>query len=122
MTAEVQGRPSWRQRHDLAAVFLTRLGYGVVTLFVVTVIVFWATQALPGNAATAILGAHATPQLIKANDRQLHLNESLISQYWAWLSGIFQGNLGHSLTSNTSVWGLLKPRLINSGVLVVLAA
>jgi peptide/nickel transport system permease protein len=122
MTAEVQGRPSWRQRHDLAAVFLTRLGYGVVTLLVVTVIVFWATQALPGNAATAILGSHATPALIKATDRQLHLNESVIAQYWAWLSGIFQGNLGHSLTSNASVWSLMKPRLINSAVLVVLAA
>jgi peptide/nickel transport system permease protein len=122
MTAEVQGKLSWRQRHDLVTVFLARLGYGIVTLFVVTIIVFWATQALPGNAATAILGTHATPQLVKATEKQLHLNDSIVSQYWAWLSGIFQGNFGHSLTSGTAVWSLIKPRLINSAVLVVLAA
>jgi peptide/nickel transport system permease protein len=119
---EAQRQPSWRQRHDLLAVFASRLGYGLITLFIVTIIVFWATQALPGNAASAILGTHATPALLKETEKQLHLNQSIFSQYWAWLSGIFQGNFGHSLASSSSVWSLIKPRLINSAVLVVLAA
>jgi peptide/nickel transport system permease protein len=122
MTAAESPGPGWRQRHDLAAVFLNRLAYGVLTLFIVTIIVFWATQALPGNAVTAILGTHATPALVKATERQLHLNQPIYSQYWAWLSGLFQGNFGHSLTSGATVWGLVKPRIINSAVLVVLAA
>jgi peptide/nickel transport system permease protein len=119
---QAQPRPSWRQRHDLLAVFASRLGYGLITLFIVTIIVFWATQALPGNAATAILGTHATPALVKETENQLHLDRPVYSQYWAWLTGIFQGNFGHSLTSNSSVWALIKPRLINSAILVVLAA
>lgn len=122
MATEVQRKPSWRQRHDLLAVFASRLGYGLITLFIVTIIVFWATQALPGNAASAILGTHATPALLKETENQLHLNRSVFSQYWAWLSGIFQGNFGHSLTNGSSVWALIKPRLINSAILVVLAA
>jgi peptide/nickel transport system permease protein len=122
MATEAQRQPSWRQRHDLVAVFASRLGYGLITLFIVTIIVFWATQALPGNAAGAILGTHATPALLKETEKQLHLNQSVFSQYWAWLSGIFQGNFGHSLTSSSSVWSLVKPRLINSAILVVLAA
>jgi peptide/nickel transport system permease protein len=122
MATEAQRQPSWRQRHDLLAVFASRLGYGLITLFIVTIIVFWATQALPGNAASAILGTHATPALLKETEKQLHLNQSIFSQYWAWLSGIFQGNFGHSLASSSSVWSLIKPRLINSAVLVVLAA
>jgi peptide/nickel transport system permease protein len=122
MATEAQRQPSWRQRHDLLPVFASRLGYGLITLFIVTIIVFWATQALPGNAAGAILGTHATPALLKETEKQLHLNQSVFSQYWAWLSGIFQGNFGHSLTSSSSVWSLVKPRLINSAILVVLAA
>lgn len=122
MTSVQSPAHSWRQRHDLTPVFFNRLAYGVLTLFIVTIIVFWATQALPGNAATAILGTHATPALIKATEKQLRLNQPIYAQYWAWLSGLFQGNFGHSLTSGASVWSLVKPRLINSAVLVVLAA
>jgi peptide/nickel transport system permease protein len=123
MTTEAARRLSWRQRHDLAPQFLYRLGYGVVTLFVISVIVFWATQALPGNAATAILGTHATPALLKQTEQQLHLDQPVLSQYWAWLTGMLHGNFGDSLASaGQSVWSLVKPRLINSAVLVVLAA
>lgn len=122
MTTSEPEKLAWRQRHDLTPVFLSRLAYGIVTLFIITIIVFWATQALPGNAATAILGSHATPQLIKATEHQLHLGQPVLTQYWSWLSGIFRGDFGRSLTSHISVWGLVKPRLINSAVLVILAA
>ncbi len=76
---------------------------------------------LPGNAAYAVLGRSATPQSIHALVVQLHLNRSLVAQYWAWISGLFTGNLGVSLANGQSVWGQVAPRLVNSAVLVFLA-
>jgi peptide/nickel transport system permease protein len=73
---------------------IRRIALGILILFLVSVVVFAATQALPGDAARAILGRDATPQRIAALRSQLHLNESVVSQYTHWLGGILSGNLG----------------------------
>src|SRR3989440_12249316 len=71
---------------------------GVLTLFFASVIVFAATQALPGDPARAFLGRTATPDSLKALREQLHLGQPATSQYWHWLKGILTGDMGHSLT------------------------
>jgi peptide/nickel transport system permease protein len=96
-----------------------RLAVGVLTLFLVSVVIFLATEVLPGNAAYAILGRNANPVRVRALEIQLHLNRGLFDQYWVWISGLFTGNLGHSLVNNQSVWSEVEPRLINSAVLVL---
>jgi peptide/nickel transport system permease protein len=98
-----------------------RLIGGAFTLWAVSVIVFWATQALPGNAAYAILGNQATPDRVAALERQLHLNQPILRQYVSWLSGILEGNPGHSLLNGGSVWAYAEPRLINSAILAICA-
>jgi peptide/nickel transport system permease protein len=108
-----------RNEHPLLLLTTRRLGVGVLTLFVVSAIVFWATQVLPGNAAYAVLGRNANPARLHALERQLHLDQGLLSQYWTWLSGLFTGKLGTSLANGQPVWGLIEPRLINSAVLVI---
>ena len=55
---------------------LRRVLLGLLILLLVSIVVFAATQALPGNAARAILGRNATPARLAALTRQLHLNES----------------------------------------------
>ncbi len=109
---------SERNEHPLLALTARRLGIGVITLFVVSAIVFLATEVLPGNAAYAVLGRSANPVRLHALERQLHLNQSLLAQYWTWLSGLLTGKLGSSLANGQPVWGLVEPRLINSAVLV----
>jgi peptide/nickel transport system permease protein len=99
-----------------------RILLGLLTLFLVSVVVFAATQALPGNAARAILGRDATPQRIAALTAQLHLNQSVFSQYTHWLGGIVTGNLGTSAATEQPVSQLLSGRLANSAFLVLLAA
>ncbi|HWD66248.1 MAG TPA: ABC transporter permease, partial [Solirubrobacteraceae bacterium] len=99
-----------------------RVVLGVLTLFLVAVIVFAATQALPGNAATAILGKTATPERVAALTRQLHLNESVVSQFGHWLSGIVSGNLGTSAATQQPVSQLLSGRIANSAFLVLISA
>jgi peptide/nickel transport system permease protein len=105
--------------HPIARLVGRRLAVGVLTLFLVSVVIFLATEVLPGNAAYAILGRNANPARVRALEIQLHLNRGLFDQYWVWISGLFTGNLGHSLVNNQSVWSEVEPRLINSAVLVL---
>jgi peptide/nickel transport system permease protein len=101
---------------------IRRIALGILTLFLVSVVVFIATQALPGNAARAILGRDATPDRIAALTRQLHLNQSVFAQYTHWLSGILSGNLGTSAATQQSVGSLLSGRILDSAFLVLVAA
>jgi peptide/nickel transport system permease protein len=122
MTSEAAagGLRAWRAG-DLPKVALNRLAHGVLTIFLVSLLVFAATVVLPGNAARAVLGKGATPERLHALEVQLHLNRSLPEQYWSWLSGLFHGDFGTSLASNTSVSGLVGPRIVNSCVLMLFA-
>jgi peptide/nickel transport system permease protein len=104
--------------HPIARLIRRRLAIGVATLFLVSVVVFLATEVLPGNAAYAILGHNATPARVRALEITLHLNRGLFDQYWVWISGLFTGKPGQSLANGLPVWGYLEPRIINSAVLV----
>jgi len=94
---------------------------GIVTLFAVSIVVFVATQILPGNAAYSVLGRTATPGRLHALEQQLHLNRPALDQYWVWLSGLFTGKLGNSLANNLPVWGQIEPRLVDSSALVFIS-
>ena len=101
---------------------LRRLLLGIVVLILVSILVFLATQALPGDPARAILGRSATPASLAALRRQLHLDQPVLTQYWTWVTGLLHGNLGTSLEAQEPVSTLLAPKLVNSAVLVALAA
>ena len=101
---------------------LRRLLLGVLVLILVSILVFLATQALPGDPARAILGRQATPASLAAVRLQLNLDRPVIDQYWSWVTGLLHGNLGRSLAAQEPVTTLLGPRLVNSAVLVALAA
>jgi peptide/nickel transport system permease protein len=113
---------AWARRHPILSVVAVRCALGLITLLAVSIVIFAATQALPGNAAYAVLGHGATPQRLKAVEDQLHLNESLVSQYGSWISGVLRGDFGTSLANGQSVSSLVGPRLENSAVLVLGAA
>jgi peptide/nickel transport system permease protein len=110
---------AWGRRHPVWSMVLVRIGLGILTLFAVSIVIFLATQALPGNAAYAVLGHSATPQRLKALEDQLHLNRSLPAQYGSWIGGVLHGNFGKSLANGEKVSSLIGPRLVNSAVLVV---
>ena len=110
-----------RKAHPLRDTLFKRLGYGLITLFCVSVLIFAATQLLPGNAASAALQNTATPARLHALEVQMGLNRSAVAQYWSWLTGLFRGDLGKSIVSGTSVSSLVGGRIVNTLVLVVLA-
>ncbi len=101
---------------------IRRLLLGILVLILVSILVFLATQALPGDPARAILGRSATPASLAALRRQLHLDQPVLTQYWTWVTGLLHGNLGTSLAAQEPVTTLLAPKLVNSAVLVAIAA
>jgi peptide/nickel transport system permease protein len=101
---------------------LRRVLLGLLILLLVSIVVFAATQALPGNAAAAILGRNATPERLAALTRQLHLNESAVAQYLHWLGGVITGNFGTSAATEQPVSSLLSARILNSAFLVLVSA
>jgi len=106
----------------LTGFMLRRLLLGLIVLLMVSLVVFAATQALPGDPARAILGRAATPQSLAALRRHLHLNQPVIQQYLTWISGLLRGNLGMSIAAQQPVTTVLGPRLVNSSVLVAVSA
>ncbi|GLY69600.1 ABC transporter permease [Amycolatopsis taiwanensis] len=101
---------------------IKRLLLGAIILLVVSVVVFLATQALPGDPARAILGREATPERLAALRLQLHLDEPMYAQYFSWLGNLLRFDLGTSFANGLPVSELLGPRLNNSLALMVCAA
>src|SRR6202011_451832 len=93
---------------------LRRLLLGIVVLILVSIVVFAATQALPGDAARAILGRSSTPASLRALREQLHLNRPLVVQYLAWIAGLLHGDAGMSLAAREPVARLIADRIVNS--------
>lgn len=110
-----------RQPHPIAGLVISRVGGGVITLVIVSIVVFAATQVLPGNAAFAVLGRNATPLRLHALELQLHLDRSAPDQYFAWMGSLLTGSAGNSLANGEPVWQLVAPRLVNSAVLVAVS-
>jgi peptide/nickel transport system permease protein len=106
----------------LAKLIARRLALGVLTLFLISLVVYAAVLALPGDAATAILGREATPDRVAALRDQLNLNDSVISQYLSWIGGVLTGSFGESAATQQAVSELLSDRVANTAFLVVVAA
>lgn len=100
---------------------LRRLGSFVVTLLVASLLIFGVLDLLPGNAAAILLGTSARPDTIAALQQQLGLDQPAWWRYLSWLSGLFTGDLGQSLTYGVPVAGLMGERLVVTLPLALLA-
>lgn len=123
--APPQGRPI-RRRSGAAAWsiwLLRRLGLAVLTLWLVSILVFLATAAL-GDPVRAILGKdyNLNPERVKILEDQLNLDQPLLTRYWDWLSGLFTGDLGNSIAGQLPVSELIGETVTNSLVLVLISA
>ncbi|MCL1799635.1 MAG: ABC transporter permease [Eggerthellaceae bacterium] len=98
-----------------------RLATGIAMLFVVSIIVFFCTQALPGDIARQVLGQNATPEQLANLRVQLGLDRPILVQYAQWLWGMLQLDPGVSLASRTPVASLIASRLTNSLTIVGIA-
>jgi len=99
-----------------------RLAFGVVTLFIISLIVFLGLEALPGDLAQTILGQAATEENTAALRHKLGLDLPAHVRYFTWLSGIVVGDLGESLASGRPISELLGARLGNTFFLAAVSA
>jgi peptide/nickel transport system permease protein len=105
----------------VATYILRRIGLALVTLWLLSVIVFFAGQVLPGDPGRAILGPLAAQSAVHALDLQLGVGRPLLSQYWSWVSGLVHGNMGISYQLRTPVAPQIGSALVNSVKLAALA-
>jgi len=104
-----------------ASWLLHRCLFVVYTLFLVSVVVFAITQALPADAAVTLLGENATPEALAAVREKLGLGDPMLLQYWHWLSHLLQGDFGTSMRTGQAVGPALFLALSRSLLLAACA-
>lgn len=106
----------------IARMILTRIGLGLLTLWVVSVVVFLSVYLLPGDLAEAILGQSATPEAIANIRRELRLDRPIVERYATWLRDLLRGDFGASLASGRPISEVIGTRLGNTLFLAGFAA
>lgn len=96
-----------------------RFFLAILTLILVSLIVFIAVEALPGDMATAYLGRDATPASLKALREEFGLNAPAYQRYFQWFGGILRGDLGDSLVRDKPITEIVGNRLRNTLVLAI---
>jgi len=110
-----------------------RLGLGLITLFVVSIVIFVAVNLLPGDFAEAILGQGATPESVAQIREDLGLDQGLVARYIQWLGGMLTLDLGTSFAQlnfannlggagTVTVIEQIAPRLANTLFLAAVTA
>ncbi|MGI9522551.1 MAG: ABC transporter permease [Hyphomicrobiaceae bacterium] len=106
----------------LLGIVLKRLGLGLVTLFIVSILIFGAVELLPGDPAQAVLGQGATEENLAALRKEMGLDRSVFARYGEWLANAVTGDFGKSLVSGDSVSEKIGPRFLNTLFLATYAA
>ena len=99
---------------------IVKTATAAAVLFAVSVIVFFGTEALPGDAAEAALGQTATPELLAQTRKDFGLNRPVLERYKEWATGMLQGDLGRSLPSGDPVSSIISDRIVNTAILSVI--
>lgn len=106
----------------LPILVIKRLGVGLLTLVIVSVVIFYAIELLPGDAAEQLLGQSATPETVAALREQLGLSQPAPVRYLHWLTGALSGDFGTSLANQRPIGELISGRLGNTLFLAGYAA
>ena len=115
--------PRHRPGAAWAAWVLRRVLLALLTLWLCSLVVFLSTAAL-GDPVRAVLGKDygTSPERVAALRAQMHLDEPVITRYFTWLGHLLTGDPGVSVASGQPVGELVGDRILNSAVLVIIAA
>jgi peptide/nickel transport system permease protein len=91
-----------------------RVGMALITLVLVSAVIFTISGLLPGDAAQEVLGQGATPEQIVALRHEMGLDRPALVRYFEWLRGIAIGDPGNSLVANMPVGDIISERLPNT--------
>jgi peptide/nickel transport system permease protein len=106
----------------MARYVLKRIGLAVITLVLLSMVVFASSQLLPGNLGRAVLGQFASAEAVAEYNHEHGTDRPVVVQYLDWAGGAARGDFGKSLTpSETPVWDVIRPALVNSVKLALFA-
>lgn len=108
--------------NPIASLALQRITLGLVTLWVISLLIFLGVEALPGDIAQEILGQSATAETVEAFRTELKLDLPAHVRYFSWLGDFVQGDFGNSLASNRPVAELIGWRFANTLLLASVTA
>lgn len=109
----------WRGPMRLVA---KRIGLALLTLLLVSAVVFTISGLLPGDAAQEVLGQGATPEQVAALRHEMGLDRPAVVRYFEWLRAIAVGDPGNSIVANKPVADIISERLPNTLTLAGLTA
>ena len=95
----------------MTAYILRRVLQAIPVLIGITLASFLLIHLVPGDPATIILGAHATPEAVANLNHQLGLDEPVLAQYWDFVSGAVTLDFGDSIKQNTAIGPILGERI-----------
>ncbi len=112
--------------HPIMRTILQRLGLGLMTLFIVSIVIFSLVEFLPGDFTKAILGQAWTPETGAAFEREIGLDKPPVTRYIEWIGNVAHGDFGESFASRAdyrrTVADLIAPRLANTLFLAAVTA
>ena len=116
--------------HPIVITVLQRLALGILTLFLVSLVIFLSIDFLPGDFGEALLGQSAREDTVAAFRKELGLDRPILIRYFDWVGGVLTGDLGTSFSGRNSsgidrsrtVVDLVAPRLSNTLFLALTAA
>ena len=83
----------------------------IITLFFVSVLVFFSFSLIPGNPAISKLGTEATPERIEALSHEMGLDKPVAQRFTEWIFGVIRGDFGKSYSYSQSVTSLLSDKI-----------
>ncbi len=98
----------------MARFIAKRFVLSLITLVILSVIVFAASSLLPGDIGRNVLGPFADQHSVDLYNHKVGADKPLLTQYWNWISRFAQGNMGESQQYQVPVWSLLGGSLSNS--------
>ena len=99
---------------DILGLVVKRLGLGLIILLVISVIIFFMVELLPGDIAQAVLGQGATPENLAALRKEMGLDQPPIVRYLHWLAGAVTLDFGNSIVTGASVAETIGERFANT--------
>ncbi|MEM9776375.1 MAG: ABC transporter permease [Chloroflexota bacterium] len=106
----------------MTRLIIQRIGSALLTMILVSVIAFIATEALPGDSCTAFLGRQMTPETYAVCVENQGLDRSVVVRYYEWVSSFVQGDLGSSMMGDRDIGEIVGSRLRNTVLLTVVSA
>jgi peptide/nickel transport system permease protein len=99
-----------------------RIALGLLTLIIISLLIFVGVELLPGDVAETILGQNALPETVAAFRKELKLDLPAHVRYFSWLGDFFRGDFGNSLANGRPIADLIGWRFANTLFLAASAA